>query len=248
MKIIQASNYEEMSKAAYKSLHQFMQMNQHPVLGLATGSTPEGLYRLMIDACKKGEVSFASTETFNLDEYAGLSKDDKNSYRYYMNHKLFDHIDIRPERAHILDGEAADLELECREYDQKIMEVGGIGLQLLGIGLNGHIGFNEPGTSFDAATHISELAETTRKANSRFFNSLDEVPTKAMSMGISKIMESREILLLVSGEGKAEALHTLLTGEITENFPASILKNHPNVTIIADQAAIGGKKFPDQVG
>ncbi|WP_077624753.1 glucosamine-6-phosphate deaminase [Sediminibacillus massiliensis] len=237
MEMIEVEDYQEMSRVASQFIIEKVQLLDNPVLGLATGSTPEGVYKQLIEKRKQGNVSFANTSTFNLDEYVGLDGDDPNSYRYYMNEKLFSHIDIPGENTRVPNGMKKDLEQECGQYEQLIKEKQGIDLQMLGIGLNGHIGFNEPGTSLQTRTHVVELAQSTRKANARFFDSLEEVPEQAITMGIETIMASREIILLVSGERKAEALDRLLNGPVTEDFPASILQTHPNVKIIADRAA-----------
>lgn len=237
MNIIKAENYKEMSQLAAKYL--IKQVNEKPnsVLGLATGSTPEGLYKEIIHHYTEGDVSFKEVATFNLDEYVGLSKDNDQSYYYYMHNLLFDHIDIKDEQANLPNGNTENLQEACKQYESSIQEAGGIDIQILGIGLNGHIGFNEPGTSFASQTHIVELDESTRKANARFFDSIDDVPAQAITMGIDSIMQSRQIILLVSGSQKAEALEKLVNGPITEKFPASILQKHANVTIIADHDA-----------
>ncbi|MDR7244652.1 glucosamine-6-phosphate deaminase [Priestia megaterium] len=238
MNIIQVKNYSEMSaKAAdmlISKLHEKPNMN----LGLATGGTPKGLYDRLIQDHKEHGTSYKQVTSFNLDEYVGMKPQDPNSYHYYMADALFNHIDIDVSNTHVPNGLADTPEEECRRYDEMIQNHGGIDLQILGIGQNGHIGFNEPGTSFNSPTHIVTLEESTRKANARYFNSLDEVPTQAITMGIESIMKSKEILLLISGEAKAEAMYQLLNGEITEDFPASILKKHHCVTIIADQEAL----------
>ncbi|CAM5208160.1 Glucosamine-6-phosphate deaminase OS=Ureibacillus acetophenoni OX=614649 GN=nagB PE=3 SV=1 [Ureibacillus acetophenoni] len=237
MEIVRVKDYEEMSKTASNYILKKVVEKESPVLGLATGSTPEGLYRHLVDEYKKGNVSFKHVQTFNLDEYTKLDPTDINSYHYFMNKHLFEHIDIPKDQIHLPNGNASDLEDECHNYENKISEAGKIDLQLLGIGINGHIGFNEPGTPFTSRTHIVTLDESTRKANSRFFPSIDDVPTHAITMGIESIMESKEILLLVSGEMKADTLNRLMNGEVSEDFPASILHKHPKVTIIADEAA-----------
>lgn len=238
MDIIRVKDYEEMSEKASSIVAERMAHLKNPVLGLATGSTPEGLYQKLIAKNNRNEISFKDTTTFNLDEYVGLEKTDPNSYHFYMNNKLFSHIDIAAEQTHVPNGAASDAGKECKDYEELIRKNGNIDLQLLGLGLNGHIGFNEPGTPSSSRTHIVELDESTRNANARFFNSMDEVPTKAITMGIETIMESKEILLLVSGENKAGAVERLINGEISEDFPASILQNHDRVTIIADEAAL----------
>lgn len=238
LKVIRAKNYDDMSEKACEMITDRLKGLQNPVFGVATGSTPEGLYQRLIEKYKQEELSFQNIKTFNLDEYVGLAKDDPNSYYHYMNEKLFKHIDIPKEHIHIPNGTADDLEKECHDYEQHILAQGHIDLQLLGLGVNGHIGFNEPGTPFSSRTSVVDLVESTIKANARFFDSIDDVPTKAISMGIKTIMESQEIILLASGESKAEAVAHLINGEVSEAFPASILKNHKRVTVIADEAAL----------
>lgn len=238
--VIKVKDYDEMSEKATEFMVDRINSLENPVLGLATGSTPEGLYQRIIEKHQQDEVSFKNVTTFNLDEYVGLEQNDSNSYYNFMNEKLFSHVDIAADRVHIPNGVAADLEKECMEHERAIEQAGGIDVQVLGIGGNGHIGFNEPGTSFDSKTHIVDLDESTIQANARFFHSIEEVPTQAISMGIETIMNSKEILLLVSGEAKADATAKLLHGDISEDFPASILKKHENVTVIVDQAALSG--------
>ncbi|QKX49508.1 glucosamine-6-phosphate deaminase [Planococcus glaciei] len=238
MQLVKVDNYEEMSKKACSIIMEHIQENRNPVIGLATGSTPEKLYSCLIDEYKQGKVSFENVTTFNLDEYVGLKKDDANSYHHYMKEKLFDHVGLGVDQVHLPDGHSEDLEQDCLTYEKQIEEAGGIDIQVLGLGLNGHIGFNEPGTPFSSRTHVVELSPSTRSANARFFSSIEEVPTQAISMGIASIMASKKILLLVSGKQKAEALHRLLNSELTEDFPASILQTHPDVTIIADELAL----------
>lgn len=238
MNIIKVENYKEMSKHAATLL--IKQINEKPnsVLGLATGSTPEGLYEELIHRYKEGEVSFKEVSTFNLDEYVGLSSDNEQSYNYYMHKLLFDHIDINDGQVHLPKGDAKDLQEECSQYEESIQQAGGVDIQILGIGVNGHIGFNEPGTSFSSKTHIVELDSSTREANARFFSSIDEVPTQAVTMGIDSIMQSKQIILMVSGTSKAEAVDKLINGTVTEDVPASILQKHSNVTVIADKEAL----------
>ena len=236
--IIKANNYEEMSRIAAEKVISKITEKPNAILGLATGSTPEGLYKLLIEDHQKHYTSYRYVKTVNLDEYVGLDKDDKNSYFTFMREKLFNHIDVDLNNTNIPDGTAANMEEEAARYEKYIDEIGGVDLQILGIGHNGHIGFNEPGTSFKSTTHLIKLAEKTREANARFFNSMDEVPTEAITMGIQSIMDSKEIILLVSGASKAEALKNLVYGEITEDFPASVLRLHNKVTIIADQDAL----------
>ncbi|GAA0446684.1 glucosamine-6-phosphate deaminase [Lentibacillus halophilus] len=237
MEIIRANHYDDMSKKACEQVVDQVRHSDKPVLGLATGSTPEGLYGQLIDQYHEGNVSFQHVTTCNLDEYVGLTADDPNSYRYYMNDKLFNHIDLPRENAFLPRGDAADPEQECRDYETLIQQAGQVDLQILGLGLNGHIGFNEPGTSFDSRTHVVALDESTREANARFFPTLDDVPKRAITMGIDTIMESKKMVLLVSGEKKAHAVNQLVNGEVTEAFPASVLKRHPNVVLIADEGA-----------
>lgn len=237
MKIVKVSDYQEMSEWAGKQVIEKVKSVRQPILGLATGSTPEGLYRYLIEANKNHDVSFENVTTFNLDEYIGLDRDDPNSYQYFMKEKLFDQIDIDPNRTHLPNGVAADIEQECLDYEALIKKTGVIDLQILGLGVNGHIAFNEPGTSFTSRTQRTDLVEETIEANARFFENKADVPTQAITMGIETIMESKEIILLASGENKAEAVKRLVEGEVTEDFPASILQKHPHVTIVIDEAA-----------
>ncbi|GAE32509.1 glucosamine-6-phosphate deaminase [Halalkalibacter hemicellulosilyticus] len=232
MKTVHLTNYEEMSTYAYEIIKAKLLHVNKPVLGLATGSTPERLYELLVKGYTQGQLSFSNVTTFNLDEYIGLKPADQNSYHYYMDEHLFKHINIRESHIHIPDGITDNAEQECLRYEQLIKEHGGIDVQLLGLGLNGHIGFNEPGTAFSTRTHIVDLKPSTRKANARFFEREEDVPNQAITMGIQTIMESKEILLLASGEKKRPAIKRLLEGDVCEDFPASILHNHPNVTVI----------------
>lgn len=238
MKIVRTNNYEEMSKLAAKMVISTIKNNPKLTLGLATGSTPINLYKEMIQDHQKNGTSYRNIHTVNLDEYIGLSKVHPSSYYFFMKSQLFDHIDIPAENINIPSGTAENLEEECEQYEQIIRQLGGIDLQILGIGPNGHIAFNEPGTSFESRTHIVSLTESTIQANSRFFEAIDQVPTKAISMGLKTIFESKEIILLASGASKAMAMRDLINGPVNEQFPASILKNHPNATIIADHDAL----------
>jgi glucosamine-6-phosphate deaminase len=208
------------------------------VLGLATGSTVLGIYRQLIDWYERGDVDFSKVHTFNLDEYLGLAPEDKNSYHYYMQENFFRSINLPPDHAHIPDGMNPDTAGECAHYDESIGALGGMDLQLLGLGNNGHIGFNEPAPVLQQPTHLTLLSESTRRANARFFRDLSQVPQKAITVGIGTIMESRHILLCVSGAGKAEILSRVLTGPVTPQVPGSILQLHPNLTVIADEAAL----------
>ena len=205
------------------------------VLGLATGSTPIDTYQELIRLHKDGILDFSRVTTFNLDEYVGLPADHEQSYDYFMRQQLFSHININ--NTHLPSGIAPDMTQECRDYEELIKQAGGIDLQLLGIGNNGHIGFNEPADAFPYNTNITSLADSTIKANRRFFTSEDEVPKTAISMGIGTIMEARSILLLAMGEGKADAILQMVEGPITPRLPASILRSHPSVTVLLDRAA-----------
>ncbi len=208
------------------------------VLGLATGSTPEGAYQCLADWCKEGCLSFKEVLTVNLDEYKGLEPSHDQSYRYFMQKNLFDHVDIVPENTRVPDGLAADPEAECARYDAYIRSLGYADLQLLGIGRNGHIGFNEPGDSFISETHVVDLTESTIDANARFFASRDDVPKQAITMGIGAIMGARKILLCASGAEKADAIYNTVCGPVTPSCPASVLQLHPNVVLVADEAAL----------
>nr|WP_174496471.1 glucosamine-6-phosphate deaminase [Salirhabdus euzebyi] len=232
MDIEKVSSYEELSKKAANILVELLREKPAANLGLATGSTPVGMYEQLIKAYQEGNVSFQDTHTYNLDEYIGLERSDPNSYHYFMKKTLFDHIDINPDHTHIPSGIAEDLEEECVSYERLIKANGGIDIQILGLGLNGHIGFNEPGTDFASRTHIVKLAESTRTANARFFSKKEDVPKQAITMGIQSIMEAKKIVLLAFGKKKMDPLQRLMKGVVHPDFPASILRLHPNITII----------------
>ena len=238
MKIITVSNYDEMSARAAELLVAQVIVKPDSVLGLATGSTPVGTYRSMAEACSAGQVSFSRCRSVNLDEYVGLGPENEASYRYFMEDNLFRHIDIPPENTHLPDGKSQDPAAECVRYDQLLASLAPIDLQVLGLGHNGHIAFNEPDDHFIAGTHIVDLDEATIEANQRFFSSRDEVPKQALTMGMRPILNARHVLFLISGEAKADILHRSLTGPITPAVPASILQLHTNVTLIADKAAL----------
>lgn len=240
MRVIVCENYEEMSKVGARIVAAQILLHPASVLGLATGSTPVGLYRALSEMYRAGEIDFSGITTFNLDEYYPISPENSNSYRYFMNENLFDHINIPKFRTHIPNGMADDPAAECAAYDRMIREAGGIDLQLLGIGLNGHIGFNEPDGILTTGTHITQLTESTIEANSRFFESRDEVPTRALTMGMETILHARKIILLASGEGKHPAIRQLLDHTITTHMPATLLKVHSDVTLICDRAAYEG--------
>ncbi len=236
MNIIVVKNYDEMSKKAFEIMKAVLVGKQNAVLGLATGSTPIGLYKEMIADHEAGGVSYADVSAFNLDEYMGLDYSSNQSYVYFMRENLFDHIDIKLENTNIENGKAADPAAECERYNALLAE-NTVDLQVLGIGSNGHIAFNEPGTAFDSVTHVVDLTENTIKDNSRLFKSIDEVPKKAFTMGLANIMAAKKILVLANGANKAKAVYGMARGEVTENVPASILQNHADCTLICDEAA-----------
>lgn len=238
MKIIEVADYRALSKVASEIIIKQVQQKPNAVLGLATGGTPIGTYRYLVEDYQKNQTSYHKIHTINLDEYIGLNHEDSRSYSYYMNDHLFQDINIPPEQTILPNATNSDCQKESEKYEERIESLGGIDLQILGLGENGHIGFNEPGTSFASKTRVVKLTESTRNANARYFQSIDEVPTYAISMGIATIMKSKEIILLVSGKNKATILTQLLTSNITEELPASILKTHPNVTVIADKDAL----------
>ncbi|SHE70124.1 glucosamine-6-phosphate deaminase [Seinonella peptonophila] len=244
MQFIQVKDYQQLCEVASQKIIQIVKKSPNSTLGLATGGTPEGIYRLLCKDHQQHGTSYQLVQTVNLDEYVGLAKDHPNSYHYYMQQHLFSKIDLPEHQAHIPNGLADDLEQECERYEQLIERLDGVDLQILGIGQNGHIGFNEPGTSFSSRTHIVKLAESTRLANQRFFHSIDEVPRYAITMGIGTIMKSKSILLLVNGVKKATVLRRLFEEEVHNQLPASILKHHPHVTIVADEEAASQLKIP----
>jgi glucosamine-6-phosphate deaminase len=237
MNIYTFSDEEQFVQTAANQISSLLHTNPRATLGLATGSTPVGLYNKLIEMNRQGLVSFAQTTTYNLDEYVGLPENHPESYRTFMNEKFFNHVDIQIERTHVPNGNAANPEEECLNYDKMLEEFGPVDLQLLGLGHNGHIGFNEPGESLSGGTHVVELQEKTRNANARFFPTLDDVPTHAITMGVATILKARQILLLVRGEDKAEIVHRALKGPITTECPASLLQCHPNVVVLLDQGA-----------
>ncbi len=236
MKVIITENYEDMSRKASEIIIDLLKNKPKCVLGLATGTTPIGLYKNLIKAYNDGEVSFKEVTTANLDEYVGLQKDHDQSYDYFMHHNLFNYVDIKEENLNIPDGSKQDLQKECARYSEFLM-ANRQDLQVLGIGSNGHIGFNEPGTPFDSATHVVNLTESTIKDNSRLFNDISEVPTKAVTMGIGEIMKSKTVLILASGANKAQAVYDTVKKQPNENCPASVLQNHPDCILIADKEA-----------
>ena len=243
MKIYKATDYRDMNRKAANIISAQIIMKPDCVLGLATGSTPIGTYEQLVDWYRKGDLDFSAVTTVNLDEYKGLTKDNDQSYYYFMHHNLFDHVNILPENTHLPDGTEPDSARECARYERLIQSLGGVDLQLLGLGHNGHIGFNEPGEAFEKETHCVDLQESTIEANKRFFASADDVPRQAYTMGIKTIMQARKILLVVNGEGKADIVRDAFFGPVTPAVPASILQMHNDVTLVADAAALS--KVPD---
>ena len=236
MKIIKTSDYNEMSKKAANIIAAQMILKPISVLGLATGSSPMGTYKELIKKYEAGDIDFSDITTVNLDEYRGLPRTNDQSYYYFMNDNLFNHVNIDKARTHVPNGEE-DAEVECGNYEALIKELGGIDLQLLGLGHNGHIGFNEPAEAFDKTTHCVDLTESTIEANKRFFASIDDVPKQAYTMGIGTIMAVKKILVIVSGADKAAIVKKAFTGPVTPTVPASILQMHPDVTVVCDAAA-----------
>lgn len=236
MKIITVKNYQELSSTAGQLITDLIRRQPHCTLGLATGSTPQGTYDYLVERYRAGDISFREVQTFNLDEYCGLSRSHPQSYFRFMHDNLFRHVDIQPENRHIPCAEGGDLQDLCDAYNA-LLRAATVDLQLLGIGSNGHIGFCEPGTPFDRETFLTRLTDKTRQDNQRFFDSLDEVPTTAITMGIKNILQARSILLIASGRGKAECISQMVNGPVTEQVPASALRQHPNVTVILDEDA-----------
>ena len=237
MRIIVVDNNEEMSKKAAMMIASQVMLKPNSVLGLATGDTPLGMYKELVLLYKKDEVDFKEVTTFNLDEYYGLNTENPQSYYSYMVNNLFNCININKENINVPSGMAKDINAACADYENKIKLAGGIDMQVLGIGGNGHIGFNEPDVDFEAETHLVNLDEQTIEANSRFFNSIEEVPVKAISMGIKTIMNSKKIILLANGISKAASIERAVKGKISPNVPASILQLHNDVTLILDKEA-----------
>ncbi len=230
MKFIKVENYDELSVQAAKIIAEQVKSKPDSILGLATGSSPIGTYKNLIELYKKGELDFSKIKSVNLDEYVGLTPDNDQSYRYFMNTNLFNHINIA--ETHVPSGIAEDMDAECKAYDKLIEDLGGIDLQLLGIGLDGHIGFNEPDDVFEKGTHTVSLDPSTIEANSRFFRSIDDVPTKAITMGMLPIMQAKTVLLIANGQNKKEIVEKAFSGPITPQVPASILQLHSNLIVI----------------
>lgn len=238
MRIIKAKDYDDLSRKAANIISAQVLLKPDCVLGLATGSTPIGTYKQLIEWYEKGDLDFSAAKSVNLDEYRGLTKDNDQSYYYFMYNNLFKHININMENTNVPDGTEPDSEKECSRYENVIEAYGGVDLQLLGLGHNGHIGFNEPDKDFPRTTHCVDQTQSTIEANKRFFASVDDVPKQAYTMGIGTIMKARKILLVVSGADKAQILHDVLCGPVTPEVPASILQLHSDVIVVADEAAM----------
>ena len=238
MRIYVTEDYSAMSRRVADILAAQVILKPDCVLGLATGSTPVGAYKQLVERYKNGDLDFSQTRSINLDEYVGLAPGHSQSYRYFMQSNLFDHVNINPDNTHVPNGLADDPAEECRRYNDIIRRLGPIDLQLLGMGHNGHIGFNEPSDSFERETHVVDLTETTIQANARFFASADEVPRRAVTMGIQAIMQAGKVLVAVSGKDKAEIVKAAFTGPVTPRVPASVLQMHPDVVLVGDRAAL----------
>ena len=238
MRIIKAKDYDDLSRKAANIISAQVLLKPDCVLGLATCSTPIGTYKQLIEWYEKGDLDFSAAKSVNLDEYRGLTRDNDQSYYYFMYNNLFKHININMENTNVPDGTEPDSEKECSRYENVIEAYGGVDLQLLGLGHNGHIGFNEPDKDFPRTTHCVDLTQSTIEANKRFFASVDDVPKQAYTMGIGTIMKARKILLVVSGADKAQILHDVLCGPVTPEVPASILQLHSDVIVVADEAAM----------
>lgn len=238
MKIYKAKDYKDMSRKAANIISAQVIMKPNCVLGLATGSTPIGTYDQLVEWYNKGDLDFSEVTTVNLDEYKGLPRTNDQSYYYFMHQHLFDRVNIGPERTNVPNGMEPDAEKECGRYEELIRSLGGVDLQLLGLGHNGHIGFNEPGEAFEKETHCVDLTESTIEANKRFFASADDVPKQAYTMGIKTIMQAKKILIVVNGENKADIVERAFFGPVTPEVPASILQLHNDVTLVGDEAAL----------
>lgn len=238
MKIYKAKDYKDMSRKAANIISAQVIMKPNCVLGLATGSTPIGTYDQLVEWYNKGDLDFSEVTTVNLDEYKGLPRTNDQSYYYFMHQHLFDRVNIDPERTNVPNGMEPDAEKECGRYEELISSLGGVDLQLLGLGHNGHIGFNEPGEAFEKETHCVDLTESTIEANKRFFASADDVPKQAYTMGIKTIMQAKKILIVVNGENKADIVERAFFGPVTPEVPASILQLHNDVTLVGDEEAL----------
>lgn len=239
MEVVTAEDYDGISKKAAKFIYEAIEKNPNITLGLATGSTPQKMYEYLTDMLNENNIDMSNVHTVNLDEYVGLDADNVQSYHHFMYEAFFKKVNIPLENTHIPDGKSVDLEAEAANYEKIIEDLGGIDLQLLGVGRNGHIGFNEPGTPFDSRTQAVNLTDVTIQDNSRFFDKIEQVPTRALSMGLETIMEAKSILFLASGETKRNAVNSLLNGEITEEMPVTILQKHEDLTVMLDKDALG---------
>ena len=237
MKVIVTKNYDEMSAVAADMFKDALKAKKDTVLGLATGSTPEGMYANLVAAYNAGEIDFAEVKSINLDEYYPIKKSDDQSYDYFMRKHLFSHVNMKEENIHLPNGEAADANVEAAEYEKLIDAIGGADIQVLGIGRNGHIGFNEPSDEFTAGTYKVKLTDSTIEANKIYFESEDDVPKEAITMGVESIINAKEIILIAEGKAKAQAIHDMIKGEISPACPASILQKHNNVHIFIDKDA-----------
>lgn len=248
MRLIEAKDYQEASRQVANIISAQVILKPDSVLGLATGSSPIGAYQQLIEWYNKGDVDFSRVRSVNLDEYVGLAPSHEQSYAYFMHHNFFDFINIKPENVHLPDGLDPDAEGQGEKYDALIRSLGGVDLQLLGIGRDGHIGFNEPCGEFVKGTHCVELTQDTREANARFFGSIDLVPKTAYTMGILDIMQARRVLMIASGSSKAAILKDAFWGPVTPQIPASILQLHPDFTLVADEEALAIVKQEKLVG
>ena len=248
MKIIVCNDYNEISKTAADIVAGKLKSKPKTVLGLATGSTPVGMYNELAEKNLNKEIDFKEVVTFNLDEYYPISSDNPQSYRYFMNEHLFNKINIKMENTHILNGMCKDTDIECYNFEKMIEKQGGIDLQILGIGQNGHIGFNEPDVTLNSRTHLTDLTENTIEANSRFFENISEVPRQALTMGIATILSAKKIILLASGRNKCKAVKELMNSKISTDNPASMLKVHPDVTLICDKEAYSNNRIGVDIG
>jgi len=237
MRVVIEKDYERLSKKAALMVASQITLKPDSVLGLATGDTPLGMYRELIEMYNRGEIDFSEVTTFNLDEYYQLPPESPRSYHYYMKENFFKYVNLHPEKTHIPDGMTDNIERECINYENKIKRSGGIDLQVLGIGSNGHIGFNEPGKRLNVTTHLVSLTDETISSNSRFFDSPEDVPRKAISVGMATILKARRIILLASGWNKAQAIKNTVSGYVSTETPSSLLQTHPEITVIIDREA-----------
>ncbi len=238
MNIIISNDYDELSLEAANLVAEIVKQNAYPVLGLATGSTPEGMYKILVEMYRNKKIDFRNVVSFNLDEYIGISSGHPQSYYHYMFSRFYSHVNINPDNIHIPNCQGNDCQVICKMYDEAINAAGGIDIQVLGIGSNGHIGFNEPSEKLYVNTHVTDLAEETIKDNSRFFGKMKDVPRQAITMGVGAILKAKKVVLLAYGSNKANAIRTAFNGEITTSVPASFLQLHSDLTLIADRDAV----------